>query len=77
MKTKEEDYIPFSEQWEKEMMKLPKIQIIKMFRDAHLDNEELDKPQFCSCSNEIKTGWTSAHHCNICGKLEQSETWLK
>ena len=34
------------------------------------------KNQFCECSNEVKTGCTSAMHCNICGKLEQSETWL-
>jgi len=33
--------------------------------------------RFCSCAPESKTGCTSAMHCNICGKIEQTETWLK
>lgn len=33
--------------------------------------------KFCSCNADEKTGSTSAFHCNICGLLEQSETWLK
>jgi len=33
--------------------------------------------KFCSCKPELKTGSTSAMHCNICGKIEQTETWLK
>lgn len=33
--------------------------------------------KFCSCDKEIKTGCTSAMHCNLCGKLEQTETIFK
>ncbi len=39
--------------------------------------EQMKEAQFCGCKHEIKTGCTSAMHCNICGKLEQSENWLK
>lgn len=37
----------------------------------------LNDSKFCSCDAHTKTGTTSAFHCNICGKLEKSETWLK
>lgn len=39
--------------------------------------EQMKQAEFCGCTKEVKTGWTSAKHCNICGKLEQEETWLK
>jgi len=39
--------------------------------------KKLNESRFCECSKEIKTGSGTAWHCNICGKLEQSETWLK
>jgi hypothetical protein len=32
---------------------------------------------FCKCSKEEKHGSTSAMHCNHCGGVEPSETWLK
>ena len=35
------------------------------------------KERFCQCNENDKTGSTSAMHCNHCGKIEQSETWLK
>ena len=35
------------------------------------------KERFCKCNENDKTGSTSAMHCNHCGKIEQSETWLK
>lgn len=45
------------------------------------DNAESEllkaKERFCQCSENDKTGSTSAMHCNHCGKIEQSETWLK
>jgi hypothetical protein len=33
--------------------------------------------EFCECKSEEKHGSTTAWHCNHCGKLEQTETWLK
>ncbi|WP_167571927.1 hypothetical protein [Aquimarina algiphila] len=36
-----QDYIPFVEEWEKEVMKLPKKVIVSLLRDA-LKNKELD-----------------------------------
>lgn len=45
------------------------------------DNAESEllkaKERFCQCSEDIKTGSTSAMHCNHCGKIEKHETWLK
>lgn len=38
---------------------------------------QMKEAQFCGCNKDVKTGCTSAKHCNICGKVEQSETWLK
>ncbi|MES1181960.1 MAG: hypothetical protein ABUL44_04105, partial [Flavobacterium sp.] len=35
------------------------------------------KDRFCQCNDNDKTGSTSAMHCNHCGKIEQSETWLR
>lgn len=47
-------------------------------RCSSLESELLKaKERFCQCTEEIKTGSTSAMHCNHCGKIEQSETWLK
>ena len=48
----------------------------KLIQDKNVEIDRL-KNQFCSCDSEIKTGWTSAKHCNMCGKLEPEETWLK
>lgn len=43
-----------------------------------ITNELLKEPHnFCQCDPDDKTGSTSAMHCNHCGKIEQSETWLK
>lgn len=39
--------------------------------------EQMKLQQFCGCPKDVKTGSTSAMHCNICGKVEQNETWLK
>lgn len=39
--------------------------------------ERVNADKFCGCKKEIKTGCTSAMHCNLCGKLEQTEIWLK
>lgn len=41
-----------------------------------MDNTEQDDI-FCQCKPEDKHGSTTAWHCNECGKVEQSETWLK
>lgn len=52
-------------------------------KDLEDDNKKLKsellkaKERFCQCAEDIKTGSTSAMHCNHCGKIEQSETWLK
>jgi hypothetical protein len=44
----------------------------------YLESELLKaKERFCQCNENDKTGSTSAMHCNHCGKIEQSETWLK
>jgi hypothetical protein len=37
----------------------------------------IEEHKFCQCNSETKTGCTSAMHCNICGGLEQTETWLR
>jgi len=41
MKTSEEDYVPYGEEWKDELMKLPKIQIIAFYRTACLAIQEL------------------------------------
>lgn len=43
MKKIDEDYEPFGEEWKDELMKLPKIMIINMYRNVCLELEELHK----------------------------------
>ena len=43
MKEIQEDYIPFGEEWEKEISRLPKNRIIKFLRDALMKNIILEK----------------------------------
>lgn len=53
----------------------------RYFDDCKKEAKELVKDlndnRFCSCDNETKTGCTSAMHCNLCGKLENNENWLR
>jgi len=53
--------------------------IIRLESEINVLESELlkAKERFCQCADEIKTGSTSAMHCNHCGKIEQTETWLK
>jgi hypothetical protein len=53
MKTENENYIPFGEEWKDELMKLPKIMIINMYRNVCLELDEL-REQAKSLSAEIK-----------------------
>jgi len=63
---------------EKEIERLDASEIIWFERNASLESELLKaKERFCQCNENDKTGSTSAMHCNHCGKIEQSETWLK
>ena len=41
MKTEEKEYIPYGEEWKKELMKLPKINIIALYRSLALAHQEL------------------------------------
>ena len=43
MKTKDEDYEPFGEEWKNHLMKLPKIVIINMFRNVCFEKQELEE----------------------------------
>ena len=43
MKTDEKHYEPFGEEWKDELMKLPKIMIINMYRNVCLEKQELDQ----------------------------------
>jgi hypothetical protein len=36
-----DNYIPFGEEWKNELMKLPKIMIINMYRNVCLEMDEL------------------------------------
>jgi hypothetical protein len=53
---------------------LPKI--INKFIKDHQQQAKADR-DFCNCLSSQKHGSTSAMHCNHCGKIESSETWLK
>ena len=43
MTTIDENYQPFGEEWKNELMKLPKIIIINMYRNVCLEKQELEK----------------------------------
>ena len=36
----EEDYVPYGEEWEKEMMKLPKKFLINMYRESKKEHQD-------------------------------------
>lgn len=73
---KKEEYIPFGVEWEKSMMQWDKKSLINYLKEQLKKIQDLQN-RFCQCNKEIKTGSTTAWHCNICGKIEQTETWLK
>ena len=37
-----EDYIPFGNEWKKEMMNFKKVELIDLFRIAHQEKEQLE-----------------------------------
>jgi len=57
MKTENENYEPFGEEWKNELMKLPKIMIINMYRNSCLELEELNA--------------LYSHACNAAGDYEE------
>lgn len=56
-KVKSENYEPFGEEWKNELMKLPKIMVINMYRNMCLEYEELQEAY--------------QHACNAAGLNEQ------
>jgi len=40
---KDKNYIPYGDEWEKELMKLPKKYIIQLLREAKFNQVELNK----------------------------------
>jgi hypothetical protein len=49
MKTKNENYEPYGEEWKDELMKLPKIMVINMYRNMCLERDELEKAYKDAC----------------------------
>ena len=49
MKTNDENYKPFGEEWKNELMKLPKIMIINMYRNTCLELGELQNAYKDAC----------------------------
>lgn len=43
IESKQDDYIPFGEEWEKEMMKFSKIRLIRMLADALKELKTIEK----------------------------------
>ena len=43
MPTQEEDYIPFGEEWEKSVMRIPKATIVKMYRKVYIEKLKLEE----------------------------------
>lgn len=57
MANEKDDYIPFGEEWEKEIMKMPKKYIIGMYRANCIRNKEIISAltkisHFSDCGNE-------------------------
>jgi hypothetical protein len=50
MKKNDKDYIPYGEEWKDELMKLPKIMIINMYRNVCLELEELNQLYSQACN---------------------------
>lgn len=50
---------------------------LSTFTEREKQNRTLNEDMFCSCQSHDKHGSTSAMHCNHCGKVEQSESWLR
>jgi len=53
MKTAEE-YQPFGEEWKNELMKMPKIQIIALYRQLALAHQELQQHAKQYCEEKMK-----------------------
>lgn len=49
MKTNDENYEPFGEEWKNELMKLPKIMIINLYRNVCLEMDELKRAYSDAC----------------------------
>lgn len=52
-------YIPYGEEWEKELLKVKKKDIIKMLKDVCLERDELQEELYNSingCLGNIKAG---------------------
>lgn len=43
IESKQDDFIPFGEEWEKEIKKFPKIDIIRMLADALKELKTIEK----------------------------------
>ena len=69
-----DDYELFGPEWEKEMMKFKKIELIGWLRRVLIENLEL--PPQCRCPEKIKHGETSIMCCNECGRPTE-EFWTK
>lgn len=46
-------YIPYGEQWEKELLRIRKKEIIKMFRDVCLERDELQDELYDSINGSL------------------------
>lgn len=65
----EKEYLPFGEEWKKEIMKISKKDIIDMLlRPALIANQEIA----CRCTSEQKHGTTTIACCNHCGKSTEA-----
>ncbi len=42
IESKQDDYIPYGEEWEKEIRKFPKIDIIRMLADARKELKRIE-----------------------------------
>jgi hypothetical protein len=66
MKT-EEEYTPYGEEWKNELMKMPKIMIINMYRNVCLELEETNKL--------LEQAENTITIMNIAGKGEQCKAY--
>lgn len=69
----QQDYQPYGEQWEAEVNKFPKKQIIEMLKKAHLSRQQLIKPARVIELLNNELAWARNEKCNIPAVNDGSE----
>jgi hypothetical protein len=69
----QQDYQPYGEQWEAEVNKFPKKQIVEMLKKAHLSRQQLIKPARVIELLNNELAWARNEKCNIPAVNDGSE----